>query len=59
MRRCLGASFALFEMKIVLRELVSRLELRPADQRPERITRRAITLVPDRGGTVVAERRAA
>jgi len=58
-RRCLGASFALFEMKVVLRELVTRLALRPADPRPERITRRTITLVPDRGGTVVAERRAA
>jgi cytochrome P450 len=57
-RRCLGASFALFEMKVVLRELVGRLALRVADPRPERITRRAITLVPDRGGTVVAERRA-
>jgi cytochrome P450 family 135 len=57
-RRCLGASFALFEMKVVLRELVGRLELRPADPRPERITRRAITLVPDRGATVVAARRA-
>jgi cytochrome P450 family 135 len=58
-RRCLGASFALFEMRVVLRELVTRLALRPADPRPERITRRTITLVPDRGGTVVAERRAA
>jgi cytochrome P450 family 135 len=58
-RRCLGASFALFEMKVVLRELVGRLALRVDDPRSERITRRAITLVPDRGGTVVAERRAA
>jgi cytochrome P450 len=57
-RRCLGATFALFEMRIVLRELVRRLELRPADARPERITRRAITLVPERGGEVVAQRRA-
>jgi cytochrome P450 family 135 len=55
-RRCLGASFALFEMRVVLRELVSRLELRAADPRPERITRRAITLVPERGGEVVVER---
>ncbi|MGH2744236.1 MAG: cytochrome P450, partial [Thermoleophilaceae bacterium] len=39
-RRCLGASFALFEMKVVLRELVERLELRASDPRPERITRR-------------------
>jgi cytochrome P450 family 135 len=58
-RRCLGASFAMFEMKVVLRELVGRLELRPTDPRPERVKRRAITLVPERGGTVVAERRAA
>ncbi len=43
-------------MKVVLRELVGRLDLRPADPRPERITRRAITLVPERGGEVVAER---
>jgi cytochrome P450 len=58
-RRCLGASFALFEMRVVLRELAARLELRAVDSRPERITRRAITLVPERGGRVVAERRPA
>jgi cytochrome P450 len=58
-RRCLGASFALFEMRVVLRELVARLELSSSDPRPERVKRRAITLVPERGGTVVAERRAA
>jgi cytochrome P450 len=58
-RRCLGASFALFEMRVVLRELVARLDLRAVDPRPERITRRAITLVPERGGRVVAQRRAA
>jgi cytochrome P450 len=56
-RRCLGASFALFEMRVVLRELVARLELRATDARPERIVRRAITLVPERGGEVVVQRR--
>jgi len=55
-RRCLGASFAQFEMRVVLRELVRRLELRTRDERPERVTRRAITLVPDRGGEIVVER---
>jgi cytochrome P450 family 135 len=55
-RRCLGASFALLELRVVLRELVSRLELRAADAQPERIARRAITLVPERGGEVVVER---
>jgi cytochrome P450 family 135 len=57
-RRCLGASFALFEMRIVLQELVKGLELRAADPRPERFVRRAITNVPQRGGEVVAQRRA-
>ena len=58
-RRCLGASFALFEMRIVLQELVAGLDLRAADPRPERFVRRAITNVPRKGGEVVAERRAA
>jgi cytochrome P450 family 135 len=54
-RRCLGASFALFEMKTVLATLVTRLRLRPSDERPERVSRRAITLVPNRGAEVIAE----
>jgi cytochrome P450 len=53
-RRCLGASFAQFEMKTVLATLVTRLRLSAVDQRPERVGRRAITLVPDRGAEVVA-----
>jgi cytochrome P450 family 135 len=53
-RRCLGASFAQFEMKTVLNTLVTRLRLQPVDQRPERVGRRAITLVPARGAEVVA-----
>ena len=57
MRRCLGASFALIEMRIVLQELVARLDLRAANPQPERFVRRAITNAPRRGGEVVAERR--
>jgi cytochrome P450 family 135 len=45
-RRCLGASFALFEMKTVLRVIAGRARLRADDPAPERSTRRAITLVP-------------
>jgi cytochrome P450 family 135 len=56
-RRCLGASFAQFEMKVVLRELVSRLELRAARPRGERRVRRAIIFAPERGGEIVATRR--
>jgi cytochrome P450 len=52
-RRCLGASFALFEMKAVLSTLVERVTLRAVDQAPEGTTRRAITLGPARGATVL------
>jgi cytochrome P450 family 135 len=54
-RRCLGASFAMFEMKAVLEAIVGRLTLRPARSEPERIRRRAITLVPERGAEVLVE----
>ena len=59
-RRCLGAAFAEFEMRIVLREVLTRLELRGARSAPERIARRNITFSP-RGGTpvVVTARRPA
>jgi cytochrome P450 len=54
-RRCLGASFALFEMRQVLRVVADRVpELRPDVPAPERVARRAITLVPAREGRVVA-----
>jgi cytochrome P450 len=57
-RRCIGASFAMFEMKVVLRELVARLDLRAARPQPERRIRRAIVFAPERGGEIVVERRA-
>jgi cytochrome P450 len=56
-RRCLGASFAQFEMKVVLRELVLRLDLRAARPRGERRVRRAIIFAPERGGEIVASPR--
>jgi cytochrome P450 len=56
-RRCLGASFAQFEMRVVLREVVSRLDLRPGAPRQERRVRRAIFFSPSRGGEVVVRPR--
>ena len=56
-RRCLGASFAEFEMRIVLRETLRRCELRGARRRPEGIARRNITFSPRRGTPVVVSRR--
>jgi cytochrome P450 family 135 len=52
-RRCLGASFAEFEMAVVLRELVSRRRLRPAGP-AEHSVRSTITNVPNRGAQVFA-----
>jgi cytochrome P450 family 135 len=52
-RRCIGATFAEFEMRVVLREVLSRCDLRKADPRPERTGRRNITLSPKAGTPVV------
>ncbi|MFL5896946.1 MAG: cytochrome P450 [Solirubrobacterales bacterium] len=52
-RRCIGATFAEFEMRVVLREVLSRCELRKADPRPERTGRRNITLSPKDGTPVI------
>ena len=51
-RRCLGAAFAEFEMRIVLREVLSRCHLEAASRRPEGIARRNITFSPRRGTRV-------
>jgi cytochrome P450 family 135 len=48
-RRCLGASFAMTEMQIVLEEVAGRVPLRAPDPEPERVWRRGIVLVPARG----------
>jgi cytochrome P450 family 135 len=56
-RRCLGASFATFELKAVLSAILSRVDLRTADPRPERPVRRAVTIVPSNGAEVITEPR--
>jgi len=56
-RRCLGASFAAYEMAMVIRTVLAIAELRPASARPEAVSVRAITLVPSRGARVVLESR--
>jgi cytochrome P450 len=52
-RRCLGASFAQFEMAVVLRELVRRRAIAPANPASERPFRRAITETPRHDAEVV------
>ena len=56
-RRCLGASFALQEMKIVIGQVLGRYELAPSSDRPERTARRSITYSPSRGATVILRER--
>jgi cytochrome P450 len=56
-RRCLGAAFATYELKIVLAQVVSRVDLRIAPGYRMRPVLRAITVAPSRGVPVVMERR--
>lgn len=58
-RRCLGASFALLEMKIALRAVLERRELLPVGARGEQARRRNITVSPVRGCEVLLRERAA
>ncbi|MGH2863820.1 MAG: cytochrome P450 [Solirubrobacteraceae bacterium] len=61
-RRCIGASFAQMEMRVMLRTMLSELAPRAPEgwrgRRDELIRRRAVTLVPAAGASVVWERRA-
>ncbi len=52
-RRCIGAAFAEYEMRIVLREFVARAQLSAPDPKPERVRVRHITLAPAKGTRVV------
>ena len=52
-RRCLGAAFAQFEMRVVLRTILRMVELRPATDEPEEMMRRNVTLSPRNGTPAV------
>jgi cytochrome P450 family 135 len=58
-RRCLGASFALTEMRVVLSEVLQRVELASTTRRGERTRVRHVTLAPHRGARVTVTRRVA
>jgi cytochrome P450 family 135 len=53
-RRCIGASFALFEMRIVLQAIARSVQLRAVEPQSEPVGRRSITLTPRFGAQVVA-----
>ena len=52
-RRCIGAAFAMMEIKTVLRTVLSETQLKPASPKLERPKRRAVTMVPARGVRVI------
>jgi len=52
-RRCLGASFATFEMRVAIQRMLERTDLRPVDRRPEKGLRKGVTIVPRRGVRVI------
>jgi cytochrome P450 len=56
-RRCLGASLAMAEQRVVLGEIAKRLDLRAPRRAPERTRQRNVTMIPARGGRVVVERK--
>jgi cytochrome P450 len=55
-RRCIGAAFAEYEMRIVLRAILERAELSTPDRKPEKVKIRNITLAPGRGTMVRLDR---
>jgi cytochrome P450 len=56
-RRCLGASLATFEMRIVIAEVLQAVTLRPATRQPTRVRREAVTFVPHNGARAVVTTR--
>ncbi len=55
-RRCIGASFAQFEMRVIIRAILEHARLRAVGRRPERSKLRNVTAAPARGCRVVLER---
>jgi cytochrome P450 len=56
-RRCLGAAFAQFEMRVVLRTILRSVELAPGTSEAEEIVRPIVTMGPKHGTPAIVERR--
>lgn len=54
-RRCIGMAFALFEMKVVLATVLSRVRLRPLEEDHARISLRGFTHAPKGGVPVMLD----
>jgi cytochrome P450 len=57
-RRCIGAAFAVMEMKTVISTVLKRVELTAPDPRPEQPRSHHVTQIPARGARVIATPRA-
>jgi cytochrome P450 len=55
-RRCIGAAFAEYEMRLILREFVEHADLSAPDPKPEKVRIRNITLAPGKGTRVRLDR---
>jgi len=58
-RRCLGATLAMAEQRVVLRAIVERTDMEAPDPRPERVLHRNVTMLPAKGAEVVVTSRRA
>ena len=56
-RRCLGASLAMAEQRVVMRAMAERLDLEPDRPEPEHAQHRNVTMIPARGARVVVRAR--
>jgi cytochrome P450 len=58
-RRCVGASLAMAEQRVVLTEIARRTDMSAPGRRGEAARQRNVTTIPRRGGRVVVERKLA
>jgi cytochrome P450 family 135 len=58
-RRCLGATLAMAEQRVVLRAIAQRTDMAAPDPRPERVLHRNVTMIPAQGARVVVQSRSA
>jgi cytochrome P450 len=58
-RRCLGATLAMAEQRVVLRAIAARIDLEADSAAPERPRMRNVTMIPARGGRVTVRRKLA
>lgn len=56
-RRCIGASMALLEARVILREMLSRLDISPATEPEENVARNIVIMVPSEGAKIEARPR--